>query len=97
MRRPMFEHGPPPAPLVAAYRILSLPPSCGRVLGSAAAGQSSSVTGEVGDGTDCLDCAGEAHLFWGPLGVFYLIRPTRSLTDPARASCSEPTRSLERV
>jgi len=30
----MFEHGPPPALLVAPYRILSLPPSGGRVLGA---------------------------------------------------------------
>src|SRR5262245_14789991 len=34
MRRPMFEHRPPPALLVEAYRILSLPPSGGRVLGA---------------------------------------------------------------
>src|SRR5262249_37489869 len=34
MRRPMFEHRPPPALLVAAYRILSLPPSGGRILGA---------------------------------------------------------------
>jgi hypothetical protein len=30
----MFEHRPPPALLVVAYRILSLPPSGGRVLGA---------------------------------------------------------------
>src|SRR5262249_41425201 len=30
MRRPMFEHRPHPALLVAAYRILSLPPSGGK-------------------------------------------------------------------